>query len=156
MSLDSKYDEINDFYTLLHSFINTHGATTDGTENPKTRIMNNVEQLYNKYFDPCKKDYNSEMVKDEEKRGRDYKQFEIINNRDQGPKFTKKEETERKKLDKIKKPLWVRINNNDFDSLIQDVYNNLNKNEIKTTVDKKTYDLKNAKKFLAKNNYPKN
>ena len=99
MSLDSKYDEINDFYTLLHSFINTHGATTDGTENPKTRIMNNVEQLYNKYFDPCKKDYNSEMVKDEEKRGRDYKQFEMIDNGDQELKSTKKEETE------IKNPL---------------------------------------------------
>ena len=37
-----------------------------------------------------------------------------------------------------------------FNSLIQDVYNNLNDNEFKTTVNKKTYDLKNAKKFLEK------
>ena len=47
-------------------------------------------------------------------------------------------------------PLWVKINKNDFDLLIQDVYNNLNNDEFKTTVDKKAYDLKNAKKFLVK------
>ena len=38
--------------------------------------------------------------------------------------------------------LWFEINRNDFDSLIQDVDNNLNNNEFKTTVDKKDYDLK--------------
>ena len=43
-----------------------------------------------------------------------------------------------------------KINKNDFDSLIQGVNNNLNNNEFKTTVDKKTYDLQNAKKFLVK------
>ena len=44
-----------------------------------------------------KKSYDSEKVKDEEKRGRDYKQFEIIDNGDQEPKSTKKEEAETKK-----------------------------------------------------------
>ena len=44
-----------------------------------------------------KKNYNSEKVKDEEIRGRDYKQFEIIDNRGQEPKSTKKEEAETKK-----------------------------------------------------------
>ena len=43
--------------------------------------------------------------------------------------------------------LWVKINKNDFDLLIQDVCNNLNDNEFTTTVDKKTYNLKNAKSF---------
>ena len=42
------------------------------------------------------------------------------------------------------------MSQSDFDSLIQEVYNNLNNSEFKTTVDKKTYDLKNAKKFLVK------
>ena len=102
-----------------------------------------------------KKNFDSEKVKDEEKRGHDHKQFEIIDNRDQEPKSTKKEETETKKPDEIQKPLWVKLNENDFDSLIQDVYNNLNNNEIKTTADKKTYDLKNAKKFLEKITTPK-
>ena len=59
--------------------------------------MNNVKQLYNKYLNIYNKNYDSEMVKDEEKRGRDYKQFEIIDNGDQEPKSTKKEETETKK-----------------------------------------------------------
>ena len=36
----------------------------------------------------------------------------------------------------------------DFDLLIQDVYNNLDNDEFKTTVNKKVYDLKNAEKFL--------
>ena len=46
--------------------------------------------------------------------------------------------------------LWAEINRNDFDTLIQEVDNNLNNNAFKTTVDKKDYDLKNAKKFLVK------
>ena len=29
----------------------------------------------------------------------------------------------------MQKPLWVKINKNDFDLLVQDVNNNLNKNE---------------------------
>ena len=73
MSLGSKYGEMNDFYTLLNAFINTHEATTTETKDRKDRIMKNVNQLYNKYFDTYKKNYDSEKVKDEEKRGRDYK-----------------------------------------------------------------------------------
>ena len=84
---------------------------------------------------------------DEDKKKYDYKQFEIIYNKDQRPKLTKKEEIKTKKTNEVQKPLWVKINRNDFNSLIQDVYNNLNNNEFKTTVDKKTYDLKNAKNF---------
>ena len=97
MSLSSKYDEGNDFYALLSAFINTYEATTTETKDRKNRIMNSVKQLYNKYFNTYKKNYDSEKVKEEEKRGRDYKQFEIIDNTDQEPKSTKKEETERKK-----------------------------------------------------------
>ena len=32
MSLDSEYDEINDFYALLNVFINTHEATATETK----------------------------------------------------------------------------------------------------------------------------
>ena len=62
----------------------------------------------------------------------------------------KKKETETKKPDEIQKPSRGKINKNDFDLLTHDVYNNLNNNEFKTTVDKKTYDLKNAKRFLVR------
>ena len=95
-----------------------------------------------------KRNYDSEMVKDEEKRGCDYKQFEIIDNGDQEPKSTKKEETETKYSDEIQKPLQIKLNKNDFDSLTEDVYNNLNNSEFKTTAGKRTYYLKNAKKLL--------
>ena len=47
-------------------------------------------------------------------------------------------------------PLQVEISRNDFHSLIQDVDNNLNNSEFKTTANKKDYDLKNVKKFLVK------
>ena len=65
-------------------------------------------------------------------------------------KSTKNKKTETKKLDKIKRPLWAKINKNDFDLLIQDIYDNLNNDEFKTTVNKKADDLKNSKKFLLK------
>ena len=112
--------------------------------------MSYVKPLYDKYFDTYKKNYDSKKLTDEEKRKYDYKQFEIIDNRDQGRKSTKKEETETKKLDGVKRPLWAKINKNDFDLLMKDVYDNLNNDKFKTTVNKKTYDLKNAKKFLVK------
>ena len=78
MSLGFKCDQKNDFYAFLNAFINTHEATITETKNRKNRIMNNINQLYNKYFDNYKKKFDSEKVKGEEKRGRDYKQFETI------------------------------------------------------------------------------
>ena len=76
MSQGSKYNEMIEFYTLLNPFINTHKTINTETNDRKNRILSYVKPLY---------DYDSEKVKDEEKRGRDYKQFEIIYNRDQGP-----------------------------------------------------------------------
>ena len=69
MSLGSKCDEMNDFYKLLDSFINIHEATTTETKDRKYRIMKNVNQLYDKYFDAYKKNYDSGNVKDEDKEG---------------------------------------------------------------------------------------
>ena len=60
--------------------------------------MSYVKPLYDKYFDTYKKNYDNKKLTDEEKRKYDYKQFEIIDNRDQGRKSTKKEETETKNL----------------------------------------------------------
>ena len=58
--------------------------------------MNNIEQLYNQYLVKVLT-YDSEKVKGKEKGVHDYKQLIIIDNRDQEPKLTKKEETETKK-----------------------------------------------------------
>ena len=63
ISLGSKYDEMNDFYTLLNVFINTQKATTTETNDRKNRIFSNVKQLYNKYLDTYKKKYASEKIK---------------------------------------------------------------------------------------------
>ena len=52
----------------------------------------------------------------------------------------KKKRTRQKKLDEIQKPLRIKLKN-DFDLLTEDVYNNLNKDEFKTTVEKKAFDL---------------
>ena len=55
MSLGSEYDEINDFCMLLNAFINMQEATNTEIKNHKNRILNNVNQFYNKYFDVYKK-----------------------------------------------------------------------------------------------------
>ena len=62
----------------------------------------------------------------------------------------KKRDRDKKKPYEIQIPFSIKINKNDFKSLIQDIDKNLNNNALKTTVDKKTYDLKNEKKFLVK------
>ena len=66
-SLGSKYDGINDFYPLLNAFINTDEATNTKTKNCKNRILNNVNQLYNDYFNLYKISYNSANVRNDEK-----------------------------------------------------------------------------------------
>ena len=63
------------------------------------------------------------------------KQFEIIDNRGQELKSTKKEETQ-KKPDEIQKPSWIKLSRKDFESLIKDVADNLN-NKFKNSVDEK-------------------
>ena len=81
MSLGSKYDEVNDFYALLNALINTHEETS--TEKKIKKIVKIEFNIY-------KKNYYSEKIKDEKKRRHDYKQFEIIDNKDQEPKSTMK------------------------------------------------------------------
>ena len=96
MSLDSKYVAINDFYKLLNP-INTHKAITNETKDRKDKILSYVKPPYIEYLDAYKKNHDNKELTDEDKRKYDYKQFEIIYNKDQRPKFIKKEETETKK-----------------------------------------------------------
>ena len=49
VSLDSKHGELKEFYKLLSDFKN-HKPITNETKNRKNRILNNVNQLYNKCF----------------------------------------------------------------------------------------------------------
>ena len=72
----------------MHSL--KHEASFTETKNQNNKILNNVNQLCNDYFDLYKKNCDNANVRNEEKRGCDYKQFKMIYNRDQEPKSTKK------------------------------------------------------------------
>ena len=73
ISLNSKFNEMNNFYELLNSFINAHVAITVETKDRKDGILNNVKLLYDIYFDTYKNNYESENLNDEEKRKHGYK-----------------------------------------------------------------------------------
>ena len=45
------------------------------------------------------------------------------------------------------KPTWFEINRNEFEELARDIYNNQDNNIFKIIINKRTYDLKNAKKI---------
>ena len=47
--IDSKHGELKEFYKLLSSLKNHKPVTTE-TKNREDRILNIVNQLYNKYF----------------------------------------------------------------------------------------------------------
>ena len=63
VSLNSKQGALTEFYKLLSDFKN-HKVITNETKNRENRILNNVNQLYNKYFDTCKTNYKSENLND--------------------------------------------------------------------------------------------
>ena len=54
VSLDSIHGKLKKLHKLLSDFKN-HKSITNKTKNRKNRILNNVNQLYNKYFDTYKK-----------------------------------------------------------------------------------------------------
>ena len=56
VSIDSKHGELKELYKLLSDSKN-HKPITTATKNCKNNILNNVNQLYNKYFERSKKQY---------------------------------------------------------------------------------------------------
>ena len=52
----------------------------------------------------------------------------------------------------MQKPPWVNISDDNYNSLIQDVVNNLGNKKYKTIVNKQKYDLNKVKGFLLKIN----
>ena len=50
----------------------------------------------------------------------------------------------------MQRPFWFEINKPEFDELTSDIYDNQNNKDFKITINKKTYDLKNAKKNWTK------
>ena len=56
-SLESKYNDISNFYKTLNKF-KDHKTNTDETQQYKNKVINNVVKLYNNYFDSYKKPFN--------------------------------------------------------------------------------------------------
>ena len=81
VSIDSKHGELKEFYKLLGNFKN-HKLITNETKNRKNRILNNVNQLYNKYFDTLKH-YDSKDLNERDEEFFDPKQFKILGKKKQ-------------------------------------------------------------------------
>ena len=104
VSIDSKPCELKEFYKLLSDFKNHKSITTE-TKNHKDRILDNVNQLYNKYFDTYKKNHNSEDLIERDEIFFDPKQLKIL-----GKKKQKSESTEENTDREPQRPLWFEIN----------------------------------------------
>ena len=50
----------------------------------------------------------------------------------------------------MKKTLWFEINKKELEELTREIYNNQDKNDFKIIINRRPYDLKNAKKFGGK------
>ena len=55
-SLESKYNDISNFYKTLNEFKN-HKTNTDETQQRKNKVINNAVTLYNNYFNFYKKTF---------------------------------------------------------------------------------------------------
>ena len=75
----------------------------------------------------------------------DPNQYKIL-----GKKKQKLERTEEKIEREPQKPFWFEINQPEFNELTNDIYSNQDNKDFKITINKRTYDLRNAKKFWTK------
>ena len=105
--------------------------------------MSQAHQLYNKYFNTYKEEFNSVDLIEEDKILFDPNQYKIL-----GKKKQKLELTEEKIKGEFQKPLWFEINKPVFKESPDDIYSNQDNKDFKITINKQTYDLKNAKKKL--------
>ena len=80
VSIDSKRGQLKDFYKLLSEFPN-HKPVTIETKNRENRILNNVNQLNNKYFVTHKKGYDREDLNERYANVFDHSQFKILVNK---------------------------------------------------------------------------
>ena len=80
VSIDSKHGELKEFYELLSGFKN---QKRNETRSCKIGILNNVNQLCNKYLDIYKKDYDSEDLNIRDEKFFDLDQFKIFGKKQQ-------------------------------------------------------------------------
>ena len=88
MSLGSKYKKINEFNKRLIKFKKVIAKIPE-TQKKKSRIMKNVDELHEKYYDVYKDDYDTnDELNQAKKKGFDYTKFKVGNKIDKVSKRT--------------------------------------------------------------------
>ena len=77
MSLDSKYNKMKTFTNFLTIFKNLKPKNSK-TRLKKEQIIKNVDELYKKYYNAYKNDYDADELSETKKKTFDYKQFELF------------------------------------------------------------------------------
>ena len=106
MSLGSKYNKMKKFTNFLTIFKNLK-AKNPKTQLKKERIMRNVDELYEKYYNAYKNNYDADELSKAKKKKFDYKQFKLFDKTDKDLKldgetrnFIKEIENKEKGVDK--------------------------------------------------------
>ena len=118
VAIDSKNGELKEFKKLL-SHLKNHKPITTETKNRKNRILNNVNQLYNKYFDTYRKNYDSEYLNERNEKIFDPNQFKRLGKKKQKSEWTG-EKTERK----MQKLIRFKINKNNLKKKLREICKN--------------------------------
>ena len=98
-SVDSKLSELIKFFKLFRDF-KDFKPPSDDAKKLKNKVMNKTHQLYNKYLNAYKEEYDSKDLKDEDKIFFDPSQYKIL-----GKKKQKLEQNEEKIEREPQKPL---------------------------------------------------
>ena len=138
MSLDSKHNKMKEFKRLLNNFKSLKPLKQE-TQLKKERIMKNVDELYKKYYNFYKNDFdNDDELSEAKKKPFDYKQFELFDKTDKeltlDGKTKKDKESELTAL-----PKWLH-SKNDFKEaikLIEDI--KADTNNVKSNGNKKVF-----------------
>ena len=130
MSLDSKYNRMKEFNKLLIGFKSVRTEKAE-TRLRKERIMKNVDELYEKYYNTYKSDYETDDELNEAKKKKfDRNQFKLVDKTDKELKLD--EETKELKLTALPKCLRSKNDFNEATKLINnikaDTINDISKN----------------------------
>ena len=116
MSLDFKQNKMKEFNKKLNKFKVLKPIKSE-TQLKKERIMKNVDELYEKYYNAYKNDFDNDELIEAKKKKIDYKQFELFDKTDK--KLTLDGETKKDEESKlIELPKWLH-SRNDFKKAIK-------------------------------------
>ena len=108
MSLGSKYTIVKNFNKRLIKFKNVK-PTKSETQLKKEGIIKNVEEVYRKYHDPYKDEYdNGGELNGVENKKFDYKQFELVDKTGKGSKLDEETKTKLKSRLKNEKKVLIK------------------------------------------------